>query len=164
MIAILPLIILVVRLKKFLGMTSEELPHASADDIASMKSASKTAMAIFAVVTVLSFIPYGMEKLTQDQATGWSLGITVVGLFIAAFFDLKAERIKRRGAGTPPTPRDAIRWYHWVFVIVLPHIAVFWGIVNLIMRKKRSGLVLTLGSIIWFALITGIMIATVPKQ
>ena len=38
--------------------------------------------------------------------------------------------------------RDQIRWYHVVFCLVVPYVAILWGIVNLIRKKRRSGLLL----------------------
>lgn len=162
MIGILPLIILVVRLRKFLRLTKTDLPLLSDSEIASMKAASKMALGVFFVVTLASFAPYAMlHRLTNDQATILSFGVTIIGLFIAAANDLKAERIKRRGkmVGEEPTARPGdIRWYHYVFVIVLPYIAFFWGIINLIMGKNRSGLLLFVGSIVWYALTMGVIL------
>jgi hypothetical protein len=53
---------------------------------------------------------------------------------------------------------DFLLWYHYVAVFAFPYLGVFWGIVNLIRGKKRSGLLLLLGSIVWYAVIMAIII------
>lgn len=53
---------------------------------------------------------------------------------------------------------DRVLWYHYVIVLLFPYVGVFWGIINLIRGKKRSGLVLLLGSIGWYVVI-GVLLA-----
>lgn len=97
MVAILPLIILLVRLRTFLSFSTDELPALTEGEVSKMKSASKTAVAIFICVTLASFVPYGLSDLSVAKANLWSFGIAMIGLIVAALFDRKAERIKRRG-------------------------------------------------------------------
>lgn len=52
--------------------------------------------------------------------------------------------------------RDPIRWFHVVFAIAVPYVGLPWGIMNLIRRKRRSGLLLVVVSIIVFVLALGI--------
>jgi hypothetical protein len=44
--------------------------------------------------------------------------------------------------------KDRARWYHLLLALVLPYVALPWGIVNLCMKKKGSGLMLTIPSVI----------------
>lgn len=59
---------------------------------------------------------------------------------------------------------DLILWYHYVIVILFPYVGIFWGIVNLIRRRTRSGLLLLLGSIIWYVIVTALIITLVSLQ
>jgi hypothetical protein len=52
--------------------------------------------------------------------------------------------------------RDPIRWFHVVFAIVVPYVGLPWGIVNLLRRKRRSGLLLVVVSIIVSVVALGI--------
>lgn len=52
----------------------------------------------------------------------------------------KDERIASRDPRI--ASRDPIRWYHVFFAIFVPLIALPWGIVNLVRKKRRSGLLL----------------------
>ena len=145
MIAFLPLIILIVRLNQFLKLTLAELPKLSTEELQSMKRLSKVALAVFGVFTAASFIPYALLGVGVPAANGWSVGITVVGLVVAGVFDLKAERIKRRGAEQVAGPKeDRTRWYHVLISIVLPYVGLPWGIVNLCKKKQKSGLTMVI--------------------
>ena len=44
--------------------------------------------------------------------------------------------------------KDRARWYHLVVALMLPCVALPWGIVNLCLKKKGSGLMLTIASAI----------------
>lgn len=59
---------------------------------------------------------------------------------------------------------DLVLWHHYVFLILLPYVAVFWGIVNLIRGKKRSGLLLFLGSLIWIVVINVLIFLIASSQ
>lgn len=59
------------------------------------------------------------------------------------------------------TSLDPLRWFHVVFAVLLPYVAIPWGIVNLVRGKKRSGLVLLIVSIVLVAtMVVIILIAT----
>ncbi len=51
---------------------------------------------------------------------------------------------------------DPIRWFHVVFAIAMPYVGFPWGIVNLVRKKRRSGLLLVVVSIMVFAITLGI--------
>ena len=147
MIALLPLIVLIVRLNQFLKLTLAELPKLSTEELESMKRFSKVALAIFGVFTVASFVPYAILGTGVPAANGWSAGITVLGLVVAGVFDLKAERIKRRGAEhVTGQKEDRTRWYHLVVSIILPYVGLPWGIVNLCRSRRKSGLTMVITS------------------
>jgi hypothetical protein len=66
------------------------------------------------------------------------------------------EKMAQRESGVaavsddqPVISPDFIRWYHVVFALILPYVAVPWGIINLIRGKKRSGLLLLGISVVW---------------
>jgi len=153
MIAILPLIMLVVRFSNFSKLTLGELPLIGEGELQDMKRYSKIARDVFIVFTVLSFVPYAVLGVGVSAANYWSLGVTVVGLISAATFDLKAERIKKRGkpAQAQAQKEDQVRWYHilagLVFSIGLP-----WGIVNLCRRRRKSGLTMVIIGCVMFLL------------
>jgi hypothetical protein len=44
--------------------------------------------------------------------------------------------------------KDRARWYHLLIAVMLPYVALPWGIVNLCLKKKGSGLMLTIPSAI----------------
>jgi len=44
--------------------------------------------------------------------------------------------------------KDRARWYHLLLALMLPYVALPWGIVNLCMKKKGSGLMLAIPSAI----------------
>jgi len=44
--------------------------------------------------------------------------------------------------------KDRARWYHLLVAVMLPYVALPWGVVNLCMKKKGSGLMLTIPSAI----------------
>ncbi len=44
--------------------------------------------------------------------------------------------------------KDRARWYHLLVAVMLPYVALPWGIVNLCLKKKGSGLMLTIPSAI----------------
>ncbi|MCC7193809.1 MAG: hypothetical protein IT444_13625 [Phycisphaeraceae bacterium] len=76
------------------------------------------------------------------------------------------EELGRSAIDVPPAqvvsvedgmPRGTIRWYHWMFIIIAPYVAFPWGIVNLITRRKRSGLLLLVGSVVWYAIVMGMI-------
>ena len=59
---------------------------------------------------------------------------------------------------------DPIRWFHVVFAILLPYVAIPWGIVNLVRRKRRSGVFLVVASIIVFVLVLAICLIATPGK
>ncbi len=91
MIALLPLLILILRYRKF----SRLALALRSDQGNRMRRYSKLALFIFIGVTIASFIPYAILR-TVEEANRLSLGITIFGIFVAAVFDFSAERIKRR--------------------------------------------------------------------
>jgi hypothetical protein len=52
-----------------------------------------------------------------------------------------------------PAERDPIRWYHVVFAVMLPYVALPWGIINLLRRRRRSGLFLLITPLVVFAVV-----------
>jgi hypothetical protein len=149
-IPILPLILLAVRLSHFGKLTVNDLPSLLEEDLRTMWRSSQVAFIVMLAFSGLSFVPYAC--LASDAANPWSLGITCLGLLIAAVFDLRAERIKRRGqpttakGGNPRTAveQDPIRWYHIICAVICPYAAAPWGVVNLVRGKRRSGRLLLL--------------------
>jgi len=159
MFALVPFVLLAVRLSHFSQLTVNDLPSLSEDDLQRMRRSSQVALILMAVFSGLSFVPYGC--IAGDDARFWAFGITCVGLAIAAVFDLKAERIKRRGLpGTALGFNDEPRWYHVVIAVMLPYVALPWGIVNLVRGRKRSGFILVVipAVLFLFALITILVI------
>ncbi len=178
MIAIIPFIILWVRMAKFGSLTTANLPGATQENIEQMRKASKTAFIIMLVGTILSFLPYAFvpnkpvygssdEVNTYNSAAftanAFMIAFGVGGLLVAACFDYKAERIKKRcrtkaiadgtiSAETVSAENSAIRWYHFVFAILMPYVGLPWGIVNLVRKRYRSGLMLIFVSIVMFFL------------
>lgn len=156
MIAILPFIILWVRMSRFGKLTLADLPRATEDDLQQMRKASKTAFFIMLGFTVLSFFPYfGVSTVReQDTATDISLVLAFAGLITAAIFDLKAERIKKRCRDESQivATKGDIRWYHVVVAIVIPYVGLPWGIINLVLGRRSSGLLLTILSACLLAL------------
>ena len=145
MFALLPLIILIVRLNQFLKLTLAELPKLSNVELESMKRFSKIALAVFGVFTVASFVPYALLGADAPATYKWSVGITVFGLVVAGVFDLKAERIKRCGAKQVTGQKeDRTRWYHVLVSIILPYFGLPWGIVNLCRNRRKSGLTMVI--------------------
>jgi hypothetical protein len=51
------------------------------------------------------------------------------------------------------TALGQIRWFHVVFAIFMPLVAIPWGIVNLLRKKRHSGILLVVVPIIIFVLI-----------
>ena len=49
--------------------------------------------------------------------------------------------------------KDRARWYHLLLAVMLPYVALPWGIVNLCLKKKGSGLMLTIPSAIMLLII-----------
>ena len=144
MFAILPFILLLIRWFHFRRLSSDELPRLSEDDLKKMRDASATALYVMLAFTVLSFVPYALIEDGSAQLPV-VLALGFIGLFIAAFFDLKAEKIKRRGRPEGlEQPTDVVRWYHVLVAIMLPYVALPWGIVNLVRKRHRTGLVLVL--------------------
>jgi len=47
---------------------------------------------------------------------------------------------------------DPIRWYHVLFALLLPYAALPWGIVNLVRKKRRSGLLMTIVPLVFVLL------------
>jgi cytochrome bd-type quinol oxidase subunit 2 len=136
-----------------------------------MRSSTKISVWAIVIFTILSCLPYGFadrpkvlfdgngtivgtDNSSMEVAQYWAIGISIVGLLFAGFFDLKAERIKRRGQGA--LPRGTVRWYHFVFIILFPYLAIFWGIINLLTGRKQSGKVLLIGSLLMLALLIAI--------
>jgi hypothetical protein len=59
---------------------------------------------------------------------------------------------------------DPIRWFHVVFAILLPYVAIPWGIVNLVRKKRRSGILLIVVPVVVLVLVLAIcLIATRGK-
>jgi hypothetical protein len=176
MFPIIPFILLWVRLAHFRKLTTAQLPRATEDDLRSMRKASTTAFYIMLAFTILSFVPYGFmsvghvepavygvngiiqqERHVPGEAGYVSFAVAIFGLLVAAVFDFKAERIKKRcRAETPGSTIDEIRWYHIVVAVMLPYAALPWGIVNLVKKRRRSGLVLVLisGFLLLVAVVT----------
>jgi hypothetical protein len=147
MIALLPLIFLIFRLKQFLKLTLAELPKLSAAELDTMKRFSKIALVVFGFFTVVSFVPYALFVVGLPAANWWSAGITVLGLVLAGVFDFRAERIKKRGAEKVTSQKeDRTRWYHVVVSIILPCVGLPWGIVNLCRSRRKSGLTMVITS------------------
>jgi len=147
MLAIIPFILLWVRRSHFRKLTTAQLPRATDDDLRLMRKASTTAFYVMLAFTILSFVPYGFvhEDEQMHVAGRISLAVGIVGLLVAAIFDLKAERIKKRcRADTPGSATDEIRWYHVLVAVMLPYVALPWGVVNLVKKHRRSGLGLVL--------------------
>jgi hypothetical protein len=51
-----------------------------------------------------------------------------------------------------------IRWFHVVFAILMPYVAIPWGIVNILRRRRRSGIFLVAASIIIYTIVMAICI------
>jgi hypothetical protein len=155
MFAILPLIILVYRYKRFSTLTHLDLPLIEEVDMQKMKHFSKIALVVFIVFTVLSFVPYGTNTTIVNAANRWSLAITVVGLFIAGIFDFRAEGIKKRGMSKTAYEtenKDNVRWYHVLIALFIPYVGIPWGIVNICRKRRRSGITMVIiGGIILLA-------------
>ena len=97
MIPILPLIILIVRHRNLRRLSREDLPNINAEEFQEMRKENQMTMTLASVIVVLSFVvPLALAESQQD-ALIYSLGITIVGLSGAAYNDLKAHRIARRG-------------------------------------------------------------------
>lgn len=179
MFPIIPFILLWVRLAHFRKLTTAQLPRATEDDLRLMRKASTTAFYIMLGFTILSFVPYGFmsaghvepavygvngviqqERYGSGGAGYISFVVAIVGLLVAAVFDFKAERIKKRcRVETPGTTTDEIRWYHVLVAVMLPYVALPWGIVNLVKKQRRSGLVLVLiSSFLLFVTVVAIVI------
>lgn len=138
MVALLALIVFIVRLSNFRKLTLGDLPLLSETDLQQMKKASKTALLIFIAFTVLSLIPFALQlPATVKQVV--SIIFAVVGLAIAATFDSKAERIKKKGKKPDEQKGDQVQWYHVLVSILLPYVGLPWGIVNLCKKRSRSG-------------------------
>jgi len=143
MFPILPLILLAVRLSHFSKLTLNDLPSLLEEDLRTMRRSSQVAFIIMLAFSGLSFVPYAY--IAGDVANSWAIGITCLGLAIAAVFDLRAEKIRRRGRPQSALAiMDEPHWYHVVVAIMLPYVALPWGIINLIRGRKRSGLVLVI--------------------
>lgn len=64
------------------------------------------------------------------------------------------REVSRSAIGTPPLQVAAVegeskhraRWYHLLVALMLPYVALPWGIINLCLKKKGSGLMLTIPS------------------
>lgn len=89
---------------------------------------------------------------------------------ICAYFDARAETEYEHNEASLPAESvaialgDYVLWYHYVFIVLLPYIAVFWGIVNLIRGKRRSGAIMCLGSITWIILINVLIFIIATSQ
>ena len=164
MIALLPFILLWVRMSHFKKLTVAELPKATEEDLQKMRSASKTAFFIMLACTVLSFLPYGFTYESQAAAqtgTIFMWGITIFGVVVSSIFDQKAHNIKKRCQSdiAKSAERGQLRWYHVVVSILLPYVGLPWGIINLITKRRKSGLVMTIISGIWILVFVIIMLA-----
>ena len=60
--------------------------------------------------------------------------------------------------------KDRARWYHLLLALMLPYAALPWGIVNLCMKKKGSGLMLAIPSAIILLIIIITLIAIVSSS
>ncbi len=151
MLGILAFILLWVRMAKFCKLTTADLPGATQNDIEQMCKASKTAFFIMLGSAIVSFLPYGFTASSPDTALILSCALGFGGLLIAAMFDLKAERIKKRYRtqavidATQAPESGAIRWYH-VLACLIPYVGLPWGIVNLVKKRRSSGLLMTIVS------------------
>jgi hypothetical protein len=61
---------------------------------------------------------------------------------------------------TPPPPKGQLRWYHILVSILIPYVGLVWGIINLATKRRKSGLVMTLISGIWLAIMVTIIVAS----
>jgi TRAP-type C4-dicarboxylate transport system permease large subunit len=170
MIAIVAFIILWVRMSRSTKLTIVELPRATEADLQQIREASKTAFFIMLGFTLVSFIPFVALPPEGTQAQAYAAVIAIVGLFIAAMFDLKSERIKKRCRAESEAAQAAasggIRWFHIVFAVLMPYIGLPWGIVNLIRKRRRSGLALVLISafmLLFFGVILPLLITSHTK-
>lgn len=181
MIALLPLILLWVRMGHFKALTVVQLPKATEEDLQKMQGASRTAFFIMLACTVLSFLPYvflpskpvyfiGMDKGTyESQAANYNSAVytanfciyafTFGGILISAFFDQKAHNIKKRCQSDAAkfAERGQLRWYHVLVSILLPYVGFAWGIINLVTRRRRSGFVMTIISGVLIAILVIVM-------
>lgn len=168
MIAILPLIVLVFRYKRFSKLTHADLPLIEEVEMQKMKNFSKIAIIVFFVFTVLSFVPYGILVANINAANGWSLAITVVGLIIAGIFDFRAEGIKKRGISkSAPDAQNKgnVRWYHVVVAVLFPYVGLPWGIVNLCRKRRQSGIMMVIiGGILFLFMLMPIIIAIIQGE
>ncbi len=89
------LIILWVRMFQFKKLTVNELPMATESDLHRMRRDSESAFYIMLLISALS-LSLLFFSVKQITATYISPGLILTGLIIAALYDLKAERIKRR--------------------------------------------------------------------
>jgi hypothetical protein len=55
---------------------------------------------------------------------------------------------------------DPIRWFHVVFAILMPCVAIPWGIINLVRKKRRSGILLIVIPVITIVLLAMIILIT----
>jgi len=93
MIAIVALILLIVRYSRF----SRLARATDAEELRQARRYSGMALNIYIVFAALSFVPAFIQSLVSS-AYGISVGLSLGGLLIAAAFDFKAERLKRRAA------------------------------------------------------------------
>jgi hypothetical protein len=172
--ALIFFIVALARMVYFCRLTLASLPGATQGDLQRMRRASIIAFLIMMFFSGPSLLAVFFPSLglPQDNDVRFlPVASAIVGLIIAAIFDFKAERIKRRyqrkSDEFPPPVPGQLRWYHIVVAILLPYVGLPWGIVNLIKKRRRSGLVMTLVSAIVLILL-GIQLLVVnsgaPRQ
>lgn len=59
----------------------------------------------------------------------------------------------------PVTVSDGVQWYHIVVAVMIPYFGLPWGIVNLVRKRRKSGIMMTTISGIFLAIIILINIA-----
>ena len=164
--------VLYIRFYYFRGFTKEMLPLLDDNDRKRMVALSRNALNVSILALVLSIVLAAVPSILKDAGAAaviprgvvqWgSLALTIAGLAIAATLDLKADKIRRRGLGAKPTA-DSIRWYHIFFSVLIPYVALPWGLVNLVRHRKKSGLTMLLTSLAVFVVVVVIVLLVEKK-
>jgi len=120
------------------------------------------------------FTIFSLPIMAMSQALGLGeAGATILGVIFqfVVLFTILFTLVRIFGNAfaetTPPPPMTEeervtalgqIRWFHVVFALFLPCVAIPWGIVNLLRRRRRSGIFLVAVSVVVYVLVTAICV------
>jgi len=149
----------------FAKLTLADLPKATENDLRKMRQASKTAFFIMLACTILSFLPYGFLQNNSSAistADIFAYAFTFGGILISSIFDQQAHNIKKRCRSESEVKKELgqIRWYHILVAALLPYAGLLWGVVNLITKRRRSGVLMLSISAAWILIIAIIMLSS----